>query len=378
MSEFITPDVNIPQRNLSQELDAIYGANIKYAEPYYNLESTYGPRYNRLAIRNAGESTLGFDENGAHVPGSLELNRAATSYQREGDLADVESMSGRTTEAYLNANPWLRRSLNLLGDRENDSPILQRLNADALAGLAAGGALTANELRATDQDTLGVYAERGLLNGNQSMGAQLLNRDAARRARIASEQQLATGVQGLNQAQNDFVGRGTQIFSNALPDQWAAILNRTSGAGGNAGATPIGQNTRIFDPFNAYAQDLFSSNQSAAATQAVAQAQAQANTRSSIATIAGGFIGSDIRLKEKIREIGEVWIPLKPTGWAKIPTYQFEYRAGCVPQGLRPVRYEGVMADEIEAYRPDAVTVDRAGFKQVNYAMLGLEFKEAA
>lgn len=403
MSEYITPDVNIPQRNVSQELDTIFNKTRQYAGPYYDLEKQYGPLYNRLAIQNAGESTLGYtDDSGAHVPGSLELGRTATAQQREQDLADVERLGGRAVEADLNANPFLRRSLTLLGDRETDSrlltglndralgggsPILQGLNRAATEGLAGGGELTPEDIRAIVQASRSGYSDKGTLGGNNALVTEVLNRDAAKRGRLAAAQQFAsgveglnqnenqfeTGVQGLNQAQNDFIGRATQIDATALSDPYMALLGRSGGAGGGgagAGVTPIGQYTRAFDPYNAYFQDLFSSNQSAAATEAVANAQAQANTRTSIANIAGGFIGSDIRLKENIREVG-----VSPSG---IPIYEFEYRAGCVPQGLRPVRYQGVMADDVEGLVPGAVSVNRKGFKEVDYSMIDVEFKEAA
>lgn len=378
MSAFITPDVEHPApRNLSSELDQIYNANAKYAGPYYDLEAKYGKLYNRLGLSNLGEQLQGWtDEAGAHHAGTLEIGKMGNTAQREADVSDVERLGGRVIDANLAANPFLKRSLGLLSDRENDSPVLQTLNDQAMEALRGGGELTAQDQRAIDQATRSGFSDRGTVFGNQSIGAELLNRDAARRARAAAGQQFATSVQGLNQAQNDFVGRATQIDATSLSDPWMALLNRASGAGGSAASmTPIGAGTKVFDPFNPYAQDLFNTNFNEEATRGYANAQNQAATRQAIATVASGFIGSDIRMKEKIMEVGTVRL----RNGAVIPRYEFEYRAGCVPLELRPVRYSGVMADDVEEVMPAAVSVDpRTGFKRVNYEMLGIEMKEAA
>jgi hypothetical protein len=375
MSQWITPDVAHPApRNLSSELDQIYQANQRQAGPYYDLEAKYGPLYNRMTVRNLADQTLGWDENGVHQPGTQEIGRTATQAQREQDIADVEKLGPREREAYLAANPWLRRSLGLLADRQTDSPILQTLNQQAEGALASAGKLSPQEQRDLDQQSLALFADNGIAHGNQAIGAQLLNRDAATRSRMAAQQQFASGVQGLNQAQNDFLGRSTQIDATALSDPWMAILNRSSGAGGGAGAglTPIGSGTKVFDPYNAYAQDLFNTNFNEQASRGIANAQNQANTRTAIATVASGFIGSDIRMKEKIVEIGRS--PL-----FNLPIVEFEYRAGCVPKGLRPVRYIGTLADEVEAVFPEAVRIDpKTGFKQVDYSMIDIDMKEAA
>jgi hypothetical protein len=157
-----------------------------------------------------------------------------------------------------------------------------------------------------------------------------------------------------------------------------ALLNRASGAGGAASLTPIGSGSRIFDPFNPYAQDLFNTNFNEEASRGYANATAQANTRSAIASIAGGSfagLGSDMRMKENIREIPGREVELES---GTIPRFSFTYRAGCVPRGYRGDKtYIGVMADDVEMVMPGAVSVDpETGFKRVNYGMLGIEMEE--
>lgn len=72
---------------------------------------------------------------------------------------------------------------------------------------------------------------------------------------------------------------------------------------------------------------------------------------------------SDRRVKENIVEVGR-----HPLG---IGLYLFDYKEefhGICGAG----RQFGVMADEVEAVVPEAVSAHAAGFKQVNYALLGI------
>jgi len=73
--------------------------------------------------------------------------------------------------------------------------------------------------------------------------------------------------------------------------------------------------------------------------------------------------GSDRGIKENIVRVGD-----HPLG---IGLYLFDYK----PQ-YREIcgqgRRFGVMADEVEAIMPEAVSVHPRGFKQVDYAMLGI------
>jgi hypothetical protein len=71
--------------------------------------------------------------------------------------------------------------------------------------------------------------------------------------------------------------------------------------------------------------------------------------------------GSDRRIKENIERVGETVLGLG--------LYEFNY----IGDGTR---LRGVMADEVEAVKPDAVTYDELGYASVNYGMLGIEMEE--
>lgn len=89
------------------------------------------------------------------------------------------------------------------------------------------------------------------------------------------------------------------------------------------------------------------------------------NNRSALV---GGILGaassfSDRRLKENIVKVGEK---------GSINIYEFNFKGD-------DVRYQGVMADEIEKLMPHAVSKDElTGYLKVDYDLIGLEMKEVA
>ena len=75
------------------------------------------------------------------------------------------------------------------------------------------------------------------------------------------------------------------------------------------------------------------------------------------------YTASDRRLKQDIELVGR-------DERTMLPLYEFAYKSD--PSR----RFLGVMADEAEAYMPEAVREGEDGYKYVNYAMLGIEMVE--
>ncbi|MBC7597954.1 MAG: tail fiber domain-containing protein [Polaromonas sp.] len=76
---------------------------------------------------------------------------------------------------------------------------------------------------------------------------------------------------------------------------------------------------------------------------------------------------SDRSIKENIVQVGT-----HPSG---IGLYLFDYKPdfwACSGNG----RQFGVMADEVEVVMPEAVLIHPDGYKQVNYAMLGMDLSK--
>ena len=74
---------------------------------------------------------------------------------------------------------------------------------------------------------------------------------------------------------------------------------------------------------------------------------------------------SDPRAKQNIVQVG-----IHPLGFG---LYLFDYRPE-FREAQGHGRQFGVMADEVEAYAPEAVSVSSDGYKRVNYSRLGIRF----
>lgn len=78
---------------------------------------------------------------------------------------------------------------------------------------------------------------------------------------------------------------------------------------------------------------------------------------------AAGIMASDIRMKENIKQIH--WMP------NGLPVYEYEYKPEFKNHPLAGHgKFVGVMAQEVEAVYPQAVTTIENGYKAVNYGLL--------
>lgn len=75
---------------------------------------------------------------------------------------------------------------------------------------------------------------------------------------------------------------------------------------------------------------------------------------------AAGMAFSDIRLKEKIKFENKVI--------NKLPIYSFEYKN----KSISSDRFIGVMAQDVEKEYPNAVIINKDGFKMVDYSQIGI------
>ncbi len=274
---YTKPGTTAPRNFTTEMLQTLKGYQ-QTAPGYLSLEQQYQPQYANLHNQVNATSLFGTDTGGVHTPGSLELGSQANTYNRTSDVGDVSMLGPSVTAAQLNANPYLAGGLQNLYGRMNNSPILNALNQQAQGQLAQNGQLSNEDLRNATQQSRTGFADRGMFGGNQSLAGDILGRQSLVDARRAQAQQLAGSVQGLNNQQNDFVGRGSQIFSTALADPFSVLLGRTGGAyggQGGSGTQQIGTGSQLFNPTNPYAGDIYGSNQNLAYTQNVNNANAQ-------------------------------------------------------------------------------------------------------
>ena len=162
---------------------------------------------------------------------------------------------------------------------------------------------------------------------------------------------------GLQAATNSFnntlADRQMDLYDNYYNRQTNNLSNllNTSNALYNymTGLSTAGQNAA--NAVNNY-------NMSKAQTDNAARANNTA-LNSTLASSAAGILTSDINAKQNIKKIGEK----NGFNW-----YEFEYKDGFGEAG----KHEGVIAQEVELIRPDAV-IEVNGIKKVDYKKLGLE-----
>lgn len=116
---------------------------------------------------------------------------------------------------------------------------LQKRQQDIAMGLlgGTGGDLSAQDLRNVQQDTRGAFAARGLYDSNQAIGAEIMNSDAARRARLTQNLGIAQGVDAAGQSQ---IG-ATRNFALGVQNQGQNLSQFNAGQGNQLGMFNTGQ-----------------------------------------------------------------------------------------------------------------------------------------
>lgn len=193
-----------------------------------------------------------------------------------------------------------------------------------------------------------------------AMQSQLGLSEAAAKAGAANKVREAARLEGYG-----LTDRATNVLSG-----YPAMGMSTTGAGAGFGASGIqianqgaaGANAG----WGAAATGAGQMGQNATGMYG-AQAQAYGNAQNNQGEMFGTLLGvgaqlfaaSDRRLKKDIEFVG-----VDPASGFNL--YEFSYLG-------REQRYRGVMADEVEVSRPDAVITLDNGFKAVNYSALGVE-----
>jgi len=207
------------------------------------------------------------------------------------------------------------------------------------------GELTPEQSRNAEQAALRVAGSRGMAYSPQGTATALLNREDLRQNRFqqglsqalglsGSIASLLGGESGLTTGLTQGIqGLGTQALQNVLGTSRAGVQNYNA----------------LTAPVFGWLSDLMSSNQNAAAAQSIAGANksggAMGGATSAIGSILGAVLpalmASDKNVKTDIKATGLT----SPEG---IPLKTFQYRGD-------NRRYLGVIAQDVEKKRPDAV-----------------------
>jgi cell division septum initiation protein DivIVA len=259
-----------PPRDLVAEGRQTIQAELEAAPQIYAGRQTYDPLYAELETKTLERGLFGTDGNNGQL---AIFEQAAPRYQqaiseantvgRRNDLQDYQELAPGFLTAARNADP-------------ENARLLEELTRQAQAELDLNGAASPEEVAASREAVRGAYASRGNLSGSGAITAEMLDRAALRRSRQASARQNAANTSQLRFSQQP----NAAAFFSGQGAGSAAALQGQGGVQTNASAAQ-------FDPFNAYAQDLYSSNHNAAWT----KYNAKENNRSSMISAGIGALG---------------------------------------------------------------------------------------
>ena len=253
-----------PPRDYAQETRDTLQAQIDLAPDLFAAEASqkYGrPAEARLNLQVLRDLMRGTDGQPGLLalyekdimPGLARADVAGLDVSREGDIAAVERLGQRATEAFRQANP-------------EQAALMAELNRQAQAELAAGAALPPALSRELEQQVRGAQAARGMGFGMTDIGQEALVKGLQAEQLQRRRQAFAQQMVGLNAA--------------TAADPFMAILGRPGvGIQAGQGVAMQGQGMapqQVFNPESAYAGSLAASNYNAALNANIASANARA------------------------------------------------------------------------------------------------------
>lgn len=196
------------------------------------------------------------------MPGLARADVASKQVSREGDIAAVEELGLRATEAFRAANP-------------EQAALMKELNRQAQSDLQAGSELPPEMARELEQQIRSSQAARGMGFGMSDVGQESLVKGLQAEQLMRRRQGFAQSMVGLN--------------ASTAADPFMAILGR-SGVGVNQAQGVAGQGQsfnrgQAFNPESAYAGALQSQNYDA-------KLQANIASANNMAAIGGAAIGA--------------------------------------------------------------------------------------
>jgi len=290
--------IEVPTRNIGQEARQTVGAQLAVMPDLISGEAQYRPQFADMQVDQYGRvlNRLSPMLTGA-MPGMETANLAANRMATTGALetAGAAAPQYRSVDAQL--NPELMR---LFGESERIglsgsgqlSGAQQQLQDEFFSRIGQG--LTDAEERDLTQAVRAGANDRGMFRGNRALLDESTRLTEANEQRRARNNQMASAFLGGRLAQVDnLTSNRMQRAVNPYNVLQQSRLGLDSGQVLNLANVSANARPQLFDPFNAYAQDIYSSNQNAKAAEAAANAEQDGGLFGNLATgFAGGFAGS--------------------------------------------------------------------------------------
>ena len=233
--------VSAPEpRNYGQETRDTLQAQLDLAPQKYAAEAQFAPKYQALQLGLLQQATPEllrlYKEQIAPTMGEVEA--AARSRSRAGDIADISALGPQARAAIKAASP-------------EQAALADTLTAQAQSGLAAGSRLTPEQQRMVEQQTRSGLAARGLAQGPSGALQEAVRSQLSGAGMQQQRSQQAMGALGASQ------GVYGDVFQQVLgrPSQ---AFGASQGFVGQAGGFNPGQ---LFNPESQYAANLIGGNQ---------------------------------------------------------------------------------------------------------------------
>lgn len=249
-------DGGAPQRDLYQETIGEINAKVDAAPKVLAAEQKFDPQYTALNLRNTHDALFGV--NGA--PGYLDIadeatprvagiQSAALALSRKADINDVATLGPAALAAVQKADPRTAGLVEGLTDQANQD-------------LTLGGTLSPEQLRQITNNRMGISSARGWGFNPGDMAKTAMETTDYSQDLLNKRRQFAAGVIGTRQT--------------VYGDQFNRVLNRqpsTNTGSTISAANGIGSFGQPSFASTINANDVYSSNQNAAAANAAAKSQ---------------------------------------------------------------------------------------------------------
>lgn len=253
-------------------------AQIDLAPDIYAAKAKYDPQYADLNVATLRRSLLGNGTDSGLLalysqvePQLTDFAAKSQSGQRERDVADVERLGGRATAALRSADPIAAALEDKLAQAASDQ-------------LDAGARLDPALANEVSQGVRAAQAARGFGMGSSDADVEGLFLGREANAMRQQRQSFASDVATRRRA--------------STGDPFLAILGRPSTAANmasgviNQGGSVAAQGAQSFDPWNAYASDLYNTNFNAKSAAAIADANNSTAITSAGISAAGNMASS--------------------------------------------------------------------------------------
>lgn len=337
--------VKAPKANYDKDIQKLLSAYQKTMPDVLSFEQQYRPQFQGLNLGDISSFLQGSGgQQGIIGLGgqAAQQSQAQLMASRQAELEGMQQQAGLARGVAQSLSPEQQGMVDA-ATREAQRARMSSYN------------LNPEEQRMAQQSAREAYASRGMLDSNQAVAGEVLNRESF----LGQKRQEAAQAENaaFNMAGQFYTQPGYQLLGSTPMSYQAGQQQLQMGLGAIGAGTP-----QLFSPDAAL--NLGAAQRQNQLQASMANAQASAARSAGIANTIGSIGGeaaklgfqmfSDVRVKNSIKRVGSTD--------GGLPVYTFKYNGSDVTQ-------MGVMAQDVEKINPSAVA-EYDGIKAVDYSMI--------